>query len=256
MAWRVAARSASRWARPAPGGRLVDGTERASDDGQLVGPDPGDEVDEHGAVGQPEAAVVEPADDGAGRRHRRRRRAAPAGPAARRAPGSAIVGVPRRRDLRAGRDRAGGRAATATSGPPSRATRAPAGGVGAVPPQQPDEHVGRQPPAAPLDDGQQPLVLEHRPRRRRSGRHRAAAAGGSIGRSSARGRCQRGRRRQRHAGRPGGRRCTRPTAVSMPLGRASVATASATRSASGPAAGAGGSRRSVPSSAAVTSSSQ
>ena len=112
-------------------------------------------------------------------------------------------------------------------------------------------HDLRVGPPAVLDQREHPFVLEHRPRRD-TWRQRSRAAGGHTGRgSSAGGGSGAGGSRGTNAA----RRTALPRRPRRACARPGSAPASATRSAIGPPV-AGGSRRSVPSRATVTSSSQ
>ena len=129
----------------------------------------------------------------------------------------------------------------------------PPDGVGAVPPQHPDEHVGRQPPPASLD--RRPATRPRAP----ASRDRASASAGRPRRASI-GRASVGARPSGTAGaavgsRPAGRPCRRRRSRACgPTGSAPVRRRRRRRAAR-PAAS-GGSRRSVPSRDAVTSSCQ
>ena len=254
IAGRVAARSARRWARPrARRGPVERPEHRGQRPRQLVAAHPGDEVDQHGAVRQRRTSRRRDrrrcACGGRTRSARRAGRRAPAARAARAASPSGSAGRWPGAAARSGWwSTSHGDQRTA-----ERADQGPAGGV-----RRGGGAAARRARRAPAAIRRRRPRAATRPRgpatSATSGRHRAAAATGSIGRASGGGGASGG------AGASGTSPARRTTVQALTAVehavRGATAAVSATTSASGPGGGSGGSRRSVPSSAAVTSSSQ
>ena len=143
---------------------------------------PRQQVDEHRPVRRPEGAGVEARQRAAGRTCGRRHRAARparAGPAAQAAIATASADTVAPWPRRERRDVIGEPPAT---GPAGDGHSGAANGIAAMPDQQLDGRVGRHAEAL-LDHGEHPLVLEHRPLGDDRRRH-VATADGAAPRSS------------------------------------------------------------------------